>query len=149
MDFRQIDKDLQVEFATRKVNVEKIASQNLSRANSNPVYKSLDNLEREMVFEISKQNPKSQSFKNMKENLKTLREEKAKVLASMKLKESDLKPKYSCKYCSDTGFIGGKPCDCYKQQKNKKLIEAFGLAASTKSSFDTFDTSICKNQKHA
>ena len=105
MDFRQIDKDLQIEFATQKMNEEKVASQNLLRANSNPVYKKLDSLERELVFEISKKSPRSESFKNLKENLKTVREEKSKVLEKLKLKESDLKPKYSCKICSDTGLL--------------------------------------------
>ena len=80
MDFRQIDRDLQVEFATQKMNEEKVASQNLLRANSNPVYRKLDSLERELVFEISKKSPKTESFKNLKENLKTIREEKSKVL---------------------------------------------------------------------
>ena len=149
MDFRQIDKDLQMEFTTQKVKVEKIASQNLLRANSNPVYKKLDLLEREMVFEISKAGSKTETFKNLKENLKTLREEKSKVLARLNLKESDLKPKYSCKICLDTGFYGEKPCECYRKKKNKKLIEAFGLSTNKTCTFETFDTKICKNEKQA
>ena len=149
MDFRQIDRDLQVEFATQKMNEEKVASQNLLRANSNPVYKNLDSLERELVFEISKKNPRSESFKNLKENLKTIREEKSKVLTKLGLKEADLKPKYSCKICSDTGYFEGKPCECFRKKKNKMLIEAFGLSVSTDCSFESFDTKICKNEKHA
>ena len=149
MDFRQIDKDLQIEFATQKMNEEKVASQNLLRANSNPVYKKLDSLERELVFEISKKSPRSESFKNLKENLKTVREEKSKVLEKLKLKESDLKPKYSCKICSDTGFVGGRPCECYRKKKSKMLIEAFGLSTNRSCTFENFDTKICKNEKQA
>ncbi len=149
MDFRQIDKDLQTEFASRKMSVEKIATQNLFRANSNPAYKKLDSIERELVLEISKKSPKSESFKNLKENLKTVREEKSKILTKLGLKESDLKPKYSCKICSDTGYFEGKPCECFRRKKNKKLIEAFGLSANTSCTFETFDTQICKNEKQA
>lgn len=149
MDFRQIDKDLQIEFATQKMNEEKVASQNLLRANSNPVYKKLDSLERELVFEISKKSPRSESFKNLKENLKTVREEKSKVLEKLKLKESDLKPKYSCKICSDTGFVGGRPCECYRKKKSKMLIESFGLSTNRSCTFENFDTKICKNEKQA
>jgi DNA replication protein DnaC len=149
MDFRQIDKDLQIEFATQKMNEEKVASQNLLRANSNPVYRKLDSLERELVFEISKKSPRSESFKNLKENLKTIREEKSKVLTKLGLKESDLKPKYSCKICSDTGFVGGRPCECYRKKKSKMLIEAFGLSTNRSCTFENFDTKICKNEKQA
>lgn len=149
MDFRQIDRDLQVEFATQKMNEEKVASQNLLRANSNPVYRKLDSLERELVFEISKKSSKTESFKNLKENLKTIREEKSKVLTKLGLKESDLKPKYSCKICSDTGFVGGRPCECYRKKKSKMLIEAFGLSTNRRCTFENFDTKICKNEKQA
>ena len=149
MDFRQIDRDLQTEFASRKMSVEKIATQNLFRANSNPAYKKLDSIERELVLEISKKSPRSESFKNLKENLKTVREEKLKILNKLGLKESDLKPKYACKICSDTGYFEGRPCECFRKKKNKKLIEAFGLSANTSCTFETFDTQICKNEKQA
>lgn len=149
MDFRQIDKDLQVEFATKKVNAEKQASQNLSRVNSNLAYKKLDSLERQLVLEISKCKTKNETFKNLKANLETLRTEKSKILASMKMKESDLKPKYSCKACLDSGFVNGKPCECFKKRKNMELIKAFGLSANKDCSFESFDTKICKNAKQA
>lgn len=149
MDFRQIDKDLQVEYARRKIMEEKIASENLARANSNSVFRKLDAIEREIVLELSKSNSQSESGKNLKKNLKTIREEKAKVLALLKLKESDLKPKYMCKICADTGFVGGKPCECYKKRKNDELIKAFGLSVDNGCSFEKFDTKVCKNAKHA
>ena len=86
MDFRQIDKDLQLEFAKKKIIAEKIVAQNLSRVNANPVYKKLDRLERQLVLEISKCKAKTETFKNLKANLETLRTEKNKVLVSMKMK---------------------------------------------------------------
>ena len=149
MDFRQIDKDLQLEFAKKKIIAEKIVAQNLSRVNANPVYKKLDRLERQLVLEISKCKAKTETFKNLKANLETLRTEKNKVLVSMKMKESDLKPKYSCKICSDSGFVNGRPCECYKKRKNIELIKAFGLSANKDCSFKNFDTKICKNEKQA
>ena len=147
MDFRQIDKDLQLEFAKKKIIAEKIVAQNLSRVNANPVYKKLDRLERQLVLEISKCKAKTETFKNLKANLETLRTEKNKVLASMKMKESDLKPKYSCKICLDSGLVNGRPCECYKKRKNIELIKAFGLSAKKDCSFKNFDTKICKNEK--
>ena len=149
MDFRQIDKYLQVEFATKKVKAEKVASENLSRANANPVYKKLDLLERQMVLDFSRCKTKNETYKNLKANLETVRAEKQKVLTSLNLKASDLKPKYTCKICSDSGFVDGKPCLCYKKCKNIELIKAFGLSAKKECSFANFDTKICKNEKQA
>jgi len=149
MDFRQIDKDLQVEFARKKILAEKVAMQNQKRVNSVSAYKKLDGLERQLVLEISKCKTKNDSYKNLKANLETLRTEKSKILSLLKLKESDLKPKYSCKKCLDSGFVNGRPCECYKKRKNFELIKAFGLLANKDCSFASFDTKICKNEKQA
>lgn len=149
MDFRQIDRDLQKEYVTKRILAEKIASANLARANSNSVYRKLDALERGLVLEYSKSSPKSDTAKNLKQNLETVRDEKKKILKAMKLSPVDLKPKYSCLKCSDTGFVGGKPCECYKKRKNEELIKVFGLMTNSDCSFDNFETKICKNAKHA
>ena len=44
-----------------------------------------------------------------------------KALAVIGLTESDLRPQYNCKKCSDTGYLpNGKPCDCYEKLKGEK-----------------------------
>ncbi len=149
MDFSQIDKELQMEFARKKVNAEKLASRNLTRAFANPIYKKLDKLERQLVLEISRCNARSSSHKNLKENLSTIRQEKSNVLKSLKMTENDLKPKYECKKCLDTGFVGGAKCQCYKDKRNKKIIETFGVLINEDCTFENFDTSICKSKTHA
>lgn len=60
------------------------------------------------------------------EKLDKLRAERERCTAQRKaalhklgIKERDLSPAYSCKKCKDTGFVGLKPCACYK----KKLSE--------------------------
>lgn len=149
MDLRQIDKDLQLEFAAKKIRAEKLVSETLAKVNSNPVYRKLDGIERELVLEISKCKQKNEKYKNLKQNLETVRDEKNKILASLKIKAADLKPKYECKLCGDAGFVNGKPCVCYKKRKNAELIKAFGLSASVDFVFEKFDTKICKNANHA
>lgn len=149
MDFREIDKILQQEFAQKKINVEKIVSENLAKVNANAVYRKLDELERQLVLEISKCKTKNQSYYNLKENLETIRKEKSKVLISLDMKMSDLKPHYSCNTCKDVGAVFGRPCSCYKKRKNSELIKAFGLSANKDCSFENFETKICKNEKQA
>ncbi len=52
----------------------------------------------------------------LSEELKTLRAERAKLLAEMKLTEEMLVPQYRCKKCKDTGFDeNGNICECYKR----------------------------------
>lgn len=149
MDFRQIDRDLQAEFATKKMTAEKISAQNLARAKSNLKFIKLDSLERELVLEISKCKSKTKSFDNLKQNLKTVREEKTKVLKSLNLSADDLKPKYECKICGDAGFVNGRQCECFKKRKNEELIKLFGLTAKENCTFETFNVEICKNAKQA
>ena len=46
--------------------------------------------------------------------LSAARKRRTHAMLRLHLTESDLKPKYACKKCSDTGFLpDGHPCDCY------------------------------------
>ena len=50
------------------------------------------------------------------EQLRRLRQERAALLAQMRLTEEMLVPQYRCKKCSDTGFDkNGNVCDCYRE----------------------------------
>lgn len=45
---------------------------------------------------------------------KELQAERLDILASMGIKEEDLRPKWACEKCSDTGFLpNGRACGCY------------------------------------
>ena len=53
--------------------------------------------------------------------LSRLREKLKTLLYEGGLEEEDLRPQYSCKKCSDTGYLpNGKPCDCYEKLKGEK-----------------------------
>ena len=53
------------------------------------------------------------------ERKKALLAERKELLAEMGIKEIDLTPKFTCKKCSDTGFLAnGTACDCYKSVAN-------------------------------
>lgn len=52
--------------------------------------------------------------------LSRLRERLKTRLAVVGLSEEDLRPRYHCKKCSDTGYLpNGKPCDCYEKEKEQ------------------------------
>ncbi len=79
-------------------------------------YERLFSIEKDLAFaEIKSQN----------ETLKTLEKEKSELnaivatqLNSIGLTIEDLSPKYACKKCNDTGYVGTKRCDCF----NKKTV---------------------------
>ena len=65
-------------------------------------------------------------------------------------------PKYTCKKCSDSGFIETKLCDCFKEALIKENINSSGMnKLMQKQSFDNFDIErykdnavIYKKMKH-
>lgn len=58
---------------------------------------------------------------NILSELSRLRDRLKTRLAVVGLSEEDLRPKYHCKKCSDTGYLpNGKPCDCYEKLKGEK-----------------------------
>ena len=53
---------------------------------------------------------------------------------------------YTCKVCSDTGFVGTKMCTCLKQLLITKNIQSSGMGnLIDKQSFDNFNVEVYKN----
>ncbi len=51
----------------------------------------------------------------LKERVELAKKRRAEALARLRLSERDFTPAFTCKKCSDTGFLpDGKLCDCYK-----------------------------------
>lgn len=51
----------------------------------------------------------------LRSKLDEIKERRKSILQAVGIRESDLLPNYSCKKCSDTGFLkDGRMCDCYR-----------------------------------
>ncbi len=82
-----------------------------------------------------------------KENL-ALQAERNALLKKYGLPEDYTDPKYECKECNDSGFIGINMCRCFKSAMAKCAFENSGLGALLKDqSFDTFDMSYYMDDK--
>ena len=89
----------------------------VKKANENTRFKEVSSALSKMEFALAK----AEVF--APETLPKLQEEKAQLLAEHKsilqdlgIDESDLTPKYTCKKCSDTGYLpSGTACACYKK----------------------------------
>lgn len=74
-----------------------------------------------------------------------LGEERRKALVKLGLPEDYTEVKYTCKTCSDSGFIGTKMCKCFKEMLITENIRSSGMGALIeKQSFDNFDVSRYK-----
>ena len=58
----------------------------------------------------------SSALSELKAELKNLRARKEVLMKELSLPENYFEPVYECPDCKDTGYIGGKPCHCFKQQ---------------------------------
>ncbi len=98
---------------------EQRANENKSKALQDPSFKSLYN---EYVNTMIMQAKTDQDC-NVK--LKKLASEIDKKLKSLKI--GSIEPIYSCKKCSDSGFVDGKYCSCLIKEVNNILIKESGF----------------------
>jgi DNA replication protein DnaC len=78
----------------------------------------------------------------MEENLQA-QERIDRILAERGYDKSWLEPVFVCKHCEDTGFVGGKVCECLKQMIRNERYERLNAVTPLKlSTFDTFSLDL-------
>ena len=92
------------------------ADKYLAKANANTRFKEISTELSTMEISLAKAEVfEPKKLPALLERKKALLAERKELLAEMGIKEIDLAPKFSCKKCSDTGFLAnGTACDCYK-----------------------------------
>ena len=80
----------------------------------------------------------------LKERNQSLVKKRREIIKSLGYPEDYTDLHYSCKDCSDTGFIGGtKMCNCLKELMIKERIAASGIGSLIeRQSFENFDLSV-------
>ncbi len=66
-----------------------------------------------------------------------------KMLEKCHLTAQDLKPKFSCQLCQDTGYVGNVACQCLQAEIRKQLVKNSNVANPN----HTFENS-CEKDKH-
>ena len=75
-----------------------------------------------------------------------LQERRRAILVKLGYPEDYTEVHYTCKVCSDTGFVGTKMCSCLKQLLITKNIQSSGMGKLIdKQSFDNFNLDVYKN----
>ena len=150
MNLNDINKNLQSEFALKKIKAEKIANDNKLRVKQNKNFEPLVLLEKETEFllasEKTAETPNLKQIKALEKSLDEIRQTKVKILSLFSLSPADLEPQYECSICKDSGYVGGSPCKCFLKRRNAELIKACGLSETELVDFENFDENIFENE---
>ncbi len=102
-------------YSENRRRAEARAESMIERANADKQYRLANDDMRALEVEIAKAEVRNPSlldgFLRQLEHAKMVRAER---LAALQMTEDDLKPRYTCTQCSDTGFLpNGRLCGCY------------------------------------
>lgn len=92
-------------------------------------------------------NEKNEIGNELKSRISFLKDEKEKILASLNI---DLKPKYRCEKCNDTGYIkengSTRMCPCFKQELINESYSKSNLYKLKEESFDKVNLNLFSDE---
>lgn len=131
-----------------KLTAESVADKNLEKAMENNEFKTLYLKIKQLNFDIAKKEFLNLPTAEDKNKLKQTKAEIAIVMKKNNIVNEDLKPKYFCKKCQDTGFINEEYCECYYKRLNKAIINNLGVNVDSSHTFKNADFSIFDNPEN-
>ncbi len=85
----------------------------------------------------------------LKKELDNLREEKRNLLISNHYCENYMELQYVCNVCEDTGYVNGKRCKCFEEERRKVLYAQSNIREILmRENFDTFEESYYDDSKN-
>lgn len=85
------------------------------RLNKDPLFASLENECRKLAFEKARLASQNRDISALNAKYEELSAQRAKRMEELGYSAADLKPKFSCELCRDTGKANGKDCVCLKK----------------------------------
>ena len=120
---------------------------NKSRAEQNKQYSELLAKQRTITMQIGKLKYDGRNASKQEKELKSVNEQKEKVLNELGLKSEDLLPKYDCPKCADTGIYQNGYCTCVMQMYNNILMHDCGVDLSAIPSLKDYDCKFFSTEK--
>ncbi len=115
----------------------------LQQLRNNPEYKRCERIFRMAQVQYAMQDGEDKSI--AKSQLDKCKAEFDKILADLNLTEQDLRPKYSCTKCNDTGHIGMSACNCLETEMRNLLLTASNII-DTNCTFENLSDSNAHNK---
>lgn len=122
MTKKEIMQEIFAELNTKRNNAIYLAEQNENKAKQNAEYRELDAKERKLNMQIGLLQFEKKPYLSEQSELVAIKEQKQKVLKAIGLEPIDLKPKFECEKCEDTGISGNSICSCTNQMFYDKLM---------------------------
>ncbi len=90
-----------------------------------PAYEKLDKLVASTSIEHGRRllGGDAQALSDLKQRLKELSKQKASLLCQNGFSADYLSPVYECAQCSDTGYIDGRKCNCFREAEINMIYE--------------------------
>lgn len=118
-------KKAEAKILQNKLIAEEKAKSNFDKAFENNEFRELFKQQRELEIQIAKK----QAFGEQVDfsSLEQIFDKQEKILNTINLNLTDLKPNYFCLDCKDTGYVLGNCCNCLKKEINKQLLSYSGF----------------------
>lgn len=131
----------------RKLKAEQLAESRVNEVLKDENARLLFMKAKQLVVEIAKLDVAGESSKEKREEYNKTRELMAELLKEIGVDKSELRPKYTCEKCKDTGYQEGKVmCDCLIKEMSLEFARQNGIDIDNLPKFSD-DYSIFDNPK--
>ena len=144
-NFKEVKSIIDLRRSTAQANAD---SKNAEVAALSDEIRAIDKELRATGLKLFKAACSGEDITPIKERNQKLCDERRKLILSLGLPEDYTDVKYECPVCSDSGFVNGSMCSCFKELLVKANIKSSGVGALIESqSFDNFDLDIYRSSE--
>ena len=130
-----------------KANAERTAKENLENFLKDEEIKKAYKETKRIAFELSRKEFLKEDVSDLQKQFEVAKTNFKLAIKNIGGALSDIKPNYSCKTCSDTGYVGHKKCECYNKIKNEILLQNAGFSRDNLPTFANSDFEVFKDEK--
>ena len=117
-------------------------NKNIRLAKSNPEFNALNTRKRELLLLLGKSLGDKSVLDKVSLELKDITAKQTKILKTMGLTFDDLKERFNCEKCYDTGMVDGDRCECLKREISSILLKQCGINKADLPKFSDVDYSL-------
>ena len=121
----------------RKLQAEDTADKNLNNVLKDENVRCLFAKCKRLIVDIAKLEVSDKDATKQRDEYNETRQLLAELLIELGIDKSELKPKYECTICKDTGYVKGKECECLKKEISLELIRQSGIDISSMAKFSS------------
>ena len=144
---KDIVKKILADYKAKRIGAELFARDNYERALTYPEFANADKEIKRLTFLLAKQQAYGNDTTDTQTLLKKAKTEYQNALKTLSIKESDLKPTYTCKKCNDTGYSNGELCICVKQKLIEHLKSTCGMSGALDYHFGSTPPTVFEGTK--